>query len=88
MNELFQLKKIERAIDMWWEDGLLVKVFSKDTEAEFGKAAQAAKRAREAEEAMKVEDTNPLKRAIKKPEGQKGLKGQGYKGKGRVPAFY
>lgn len=87
MNELFQLKKIERAVDMWWEDELLVAFFSRDTEAIYGKAARAAKKAQAAAAAV-VEETDPLKRAIKKPSNQKGIKGQGYKGKGRVPAFY
>ncbi|MDB8563351.1 hypothetical protein PNU83_04440 [Turicibacter sanguinis] len=84
MNELYQLKKIERAIDMWWEDGLLIKVFAKDTEAEFGKAAQAAKKA---QEAVVIEESDPLKRAIKKPTCQKGLNGQGVKRKGGIASF-
>lgn len=92
MNELLQLKKIERAVDMWWEDQLLIDFFSKDTEAEFGKAAQAAKKAKQEEiraiEAAKEADENPLRRAIKKPTGQKGVKGQGvFGGKRRAAAF-
>lgn len=84
MNELYQLKKIERAVDMWWEDELLVKFFSRDTEAEYGKEARAAKKAKEA---VVVEESNPLKRAIKKPTCHKGLNGQGLKRKDGIAAF-
>lgn len=80
MNELLKLRKIERAIDMWWEDRLLVDFFSRDVEKEFEKEAQAAK---QAQKVSKVEDSNPLKRAIKKPTTQKG-----FNGKRKVPSFY
>ena len=78
-------------LDMWFEDHLLYDLFVKDTEAEFGKAARAAKKAEEAKAAQEAkaakEQANPLKLAIKKPMTQKGLNGQGFKGKGRNNHF-
>lgn len=74
---------------MWWEDGVLVKFFSRDTEVEFGAAARAAKKEREAAKQAKTpeEKVNPIKFGVKKTINQKGLKGQGYKVKGRVDSF-
>ena len=86
MNELLQLRKIERAIDMWWEDRLLVDFFSRDVGDEFEKKARSAKKAQEEAKTL-AEETDPLKRAIKKSTCQKGLNGQGVKRKGGISAF-
>ena len=81
MNELYQLKKIKRSLDLWMEDRYFLRLFERDTEAEFGKAAREAKKA--TQKAV-VEDKNPLRRMIKKPATQKG----GVNGKRQVPVFY
>ena len=93
MNELYQIKKMNQALDMWFEDHLLYDLFVKDTEPEYGKAARAAKKAEEAKAAQEAKEAqeqaaNPLKLAIKKPQGKKGLNGQGFnQGKRRMSAF-
>ena len=81
MNELYQLKKLKRSLDMWMEDKLFLSLFEKDTESEFGEAVRVAKKA---EEKVVVEDQNPLRQIIKKPAAQKG----GVNGKREVPCFY
>lgn len=81
MNELYQLKKLQRSLDLWMEDRYFLRLFERDTEAEYGKEARAAKRA---QQKTVVEDNNPLRRMIKKPTTQKG----GVNGKRQVPVFY
>ena len=82
MNELLKLKEIERAVDMWWEDDLLFKFFSREIETCYEGVESEMK------EMAEVNEKGSLKLAIKKPTGSKGLKAQGYKGRGRAAAFY
>lgn len=75
MNELYQLKKLQRSLDLWMEDRLFLRLFDRDTEAEFGEAAKKAeadRKAQEAQVALELEEqAHPLKKVIKKPSCQK-----------------